>query len=85
MEDIKTELKEKIIKCLNLEDFTPEDIPDDEPLFGDGLGFDSVDALEIILMLEKDFGIKFVNAADAKPYLKDISSLAALVQEKRGK
>lgn len=81
--ELKDELKEKIIKALNFEDMKPEDIGDLEPLFADGLGLDSVDALEIILLLEKDYGIKFKAAADAKPYLSDISTLANLIEDRR--
>lgn len=84
-QEIKTQIKEKIIKVLNLEDFKPEDIDNEEPLFGEGLGLDSVDALEIILMLERDYGIKFETAVEAKPYLKNIDTMAELIEEKNGK
>ena len=53
METLINELKEKIIEALNLEEMTPDDIQDDEPLFGSGLGLDSIDALELIVLLEK--------------------------------
>ena len=58
MADIKQELKSKIIEQLNLEDVTVDEIADNDPLFGDGLGLDSIDALELIVMLDKDYGIK---------------------------
>ena len=58
MEQLIYELKKYIIEELNLEDLTPEDIDADAPLFGSGLGLDSIDALEIILILEKYYGIK---------------------------
>ncbi len=66
MEQLVKEFKEKLIDALNLEDLTPEDIDSSAPLFGDGLGLDSIDALEIILILEKDYGIRFENPAAAK-------------------
>ena len=58
MESIKKELKEQIIEVLNLEDMQPEDIDDQAPLFGEGLGLDSIDALELIVLMEKNYGIK---------------------------
>ena len=61
MEELILELKEKIIKALNLEEMTPDEIETEAPLFGDGLGLDSIDALELIVMLEKDYGIKVVH------------------------
>ena len=58
MEDLKLELKNKIIEVLNLEDVAIEEIKDTDPLFGGGLGLDSIDALELIVLLDKDYGIK---------------------------
>ena len=58
MEDLVLELKNEIIEALNLEDVKPEDINDDDPLFGSGLGLDSIDALELIVLLERKYGIK---------------------------
>ena len=62
MEELILELKEQIIKALNLEEMTPEDIETDAPLFGEGLGLDSIDALELIVLLEKKYGIKTLSA-----------------------
>ena len=56
MEDLKLELKEKIIDALNLVDMTPADIEDDAPIFMEGLGLDSIDALELMLLMEKNYG-----------------------------
>ena len=83
MEELKTQLKQQIIEALNLEDITPADIADDAPLFGDGLGLDSIDALEIILILEQNYGIKIANAADARPLFKSIDTLAEFVAANR--
>lgn len=66
MEELIKELKEEIIKALNLEEMTPEDIDEHEALFGDGLGLDSIDALELIVLLEKKYGIKLDNPAEGK-------------------
>ena len=81
--DLKRKLKELLIERLKFEDMSPEDIPDDEPLFGGGLGLDSIDALEIVVMLESEFGIKVKNEGSARDYFRSISTLAELVGQKR--
>lgn len=83
MEQLKTQLKQQIIEALNLEDITPEDIDNAAPLFGDGLGLDSIDALEIILILEQNYGIHIANAADARPIFKSIDTLAEFINSKK--
>lgn len=80
MEELKLKLKEQIIEALNLEEITPEEIGDDMPLFGEGLNLDSIDALEIIIILDKNYGIRFDNPADAKPVFQSIGTLAAYIQ-----
>ena len=57
MEELVLKLKKEIIEVLNLEEVKPEDIDNDAPLFGDGLGLDSIDALELIVLIEKNYGI----------------------------
>ncbi|MDR1973918.1 MAG: phosphopantetheine-binding protein [Bacteroidales bacterium] len=84
MEEIILKLKQQIIEQLNLEDITPEDIDTNAPLFGEGLGLDSIDALEITLILEKEYGIRFANPADAKLVFYSIATLAEYI-EKNGK
>ena len=66
MEALKQELKGKIIEVLNLEDISVADINDNDALFGDGLGLDSIDALELIVLLDKDYGIKLVDPKEGK-------------------
>ena len=61
MDALKQELKEKIIAVLNLEDVSASDINNTDPLFGEGLGLDSIDALELIVLLDKDYGIKLTD------------------------
>lgn len=86
MEEIIKELKEKIIDALNLEDMTPEDIDAAAPLFGDGgIGLDSIDALEIIVLLEKNYGIRLANAAEGKAIFTSIESIADYVHKNRKK
>ena len=85
MEELIKELKENIIEVLNLEDMTPEDIENDAPLFGEGLGLDSIDALELIVMMEKEYGIKLKNPAEGKEIFKSINVMAQYVNEHRTK
>ena len=66
MEDLVLNLKKEIIEVLNLEEMKPEDIDNDAPLFGDGLGLDSIDALELIVMIEKNYGIKLKDPSKGK-------------------
>ena len=69
MSELKEELKAKIIEQLNLEDVSVADIADDDALFGDGLGLDSIDALELIVMLDKDYGIRLSDPKEGKRFL----------------
>ena len=85
MEELIKELKEQLIEALNLEDMSVEDIDSDAALFGDGLGLDSIDALEIILILERKYGIKVENNAEARPIFKSVRSLAEFVAKNRTK
>lgn len=85
MSELKQELKEKIIDILNLEDLSPSDIEDNDALFGDGLGLDSIDALELIVMLDKDFGIQLNDPKKGKEIFKSISVLADYIAEHRKK
>ena len=77
------ELKEHLIEELNLEEITPEEIDAEAPLFGDGLGLDSIDALEIILILEKYYGVKLANSAEAKPAFYSVKTLAEYIMQNR--
>ncbi|PAM92686.1 acyl carrier protein [Flavobacterium sp. IR1] len=85
MEALKQELKNKIITTLNLEDITIEDIADNDALFGDGLGLDSIDALELIVILDKDYGIKLVDPKEGKTIFQSIESMAAYISANRTK
>ena len=69
MSELKQELKEKIIEQLNLEDVAVDEIQDNDPLFGEGLGLDSIDALELIVMLDKDYGIKLADPKEGRKIL----------------
>lgn len=79
MVELIKELKEEIIEVLNLEDMTVEDIDENDALFGEGLGLDSIDALELIVMLEKKYGIKLANPAAGKEIFKSVATIADYV------
>lgn len=85
MEELIETLKQQVIDALNLEDLTPEDIDVDAPLFGEGLGLDSIDALELIMILEKDYGIKLKSPAEGKEVFKSIRTMAEYIQDHRTK
>ena len=80
MENLKQQIKELIISSLELEDIKPEDIVDSEPIFGDGLGLDSIDALELGIALKKKFGVKFsAENADNRKNFASVDALAAYI------
>lgn len=85
MQELTQQLKEQIIEVLNLEEMTPEEIDDDAPLFGDGLGLDSIDALELIVLLEKNYGIKLANPSEGRAIFESISTIADFVSQHRTK
>ena len=86
MENLKTELKLKVIDALNLDGMTPDDIADDAPLFGDqGLGLDSIDVLELIVLLEKNYGIRLATPADGKKVFQSMAVIADYVAANRTK
>ncbi|MCQ2351067.1 MAG: phosphopantetheine-binding protein [Paludibacteraceae bacterium] len=85
MEELKLQLKKQIISALNLLDMTPDDIDNSAPLFNEGLGLDSIDALEIVMILDKNYGIKFADKEQSKLALKSIDSLAEYVSAHRTK
>jgi len=84
MQSLIEELKQKIVAALNLQEVKPADIKEDEPLFGAGLGLDSIDALELVVMLERDYGIIIKEQEVARKAFASVRALAAFIQEKRG-
>ena len=83
MEEMILKLKQEIIEVLNLEDIKPEDIDNDAPLFGEGLGLDSIDALELLVLMEKNYGIKLQDPAKGKEIFKSINVMADYIQKNR--
>ena len=86
MKELINELKLQIKEALNLEDLPMEEFDEDAPLFGeDGIGLDSIDILELIVLLEKKYGIRLNNAAEGKAIFQSVKTIAEYVQENRKK
>ena len=83
MEDLIKQLKQQVIEQLNLEDIEPDDINLDDPLFGDGLGLDSIDALELIVLLEREYNIKINDPSEGKKIFVSIKTMAEYIKEKQ--
>ena len=85
MEELVNQLKQQIIEALNFEGMKPEDIDSAAPLFVEGLGLDSIDALELIVLLEKNYGIKLSDPSASKQILQSVDTMAAYVAANRTK
>lgn len=86
MSELVNEIKLKVIAALNLEGMTPEEIDDNAPLFGEqGLGLDSIDVLELIVLLEKEYGIRLSSPAEGKNVFKSIAVMSEYVERNRTK
>ncbi len=78
----KDKLKDILIEELNLEDITAAEIGDDEPLFGEGLGLDSLDAVELVVLVQKHFGLEIKDMEEGRAALQSIATLAAYIDER---
>ena len=85
MEELILKLKKEIIEVLNLEDIKPEDIDSNAPLFGEGLSLDSIDALELIVLMEKNYGIKIKDPNEGKEIFKSVTVMAEYIDKHRTK
>lgn len=85
MEQLIEQLKKQIIEALNFEDMLPADIDTDAPLFKEGLGLDSIDALELIMLLDREYGIKLADPKQGKTIFASVRSMAEYIQEHRTK
>lgn len=83
MEELINTLKQQIIEALNLEGMTPEDIESEAPLFGEGLGLDSIDALELFVLMEKNYGIKLSKPEEGKAIFKSVATMAEYIANNR--
>ncbi len=80
--DLKDKLKQIIIEELQIEDITPDEIDDDAPLFGEGLGLDSLDAVELVVQLQIHFGVEILNIEEGRPALQSINTLVEFIKTK---
>ncbi len=83
MTELEEKLKLQIMDTLNMEDLEPEDIDVNEPLFGEGIGLDSIDSLELIVLLERYYNIKITDARQGKEILHSISTIAKYIEEQK--
>ena len=85
IQELKQQIKKQIIEFLNLTDLTPEDIKDNEPLFGEGLGLDSIDSLELIVLLKREYGITIQDPKEGRKVLVDINTMVDYIVQNRTK
>ena len=85
MEELIKNIKLQIIEALNLEGMTPDQIDDNAPLFGDGLGLDSIDVLELIVLIEKNYGIRLTTPAEGKKVFQSVAVMADYIAKNRKK
>ena len=83
--ELKQQLKKQIIEFLNLISVKPEDIKDDEPLFGEGLGLDSIDSIELIVLLQREYGITIQDPKEGRKILVDINTMVSYIEQHRTK
>ena len=83
--ELKEQLKKQIIQFLNLISVKPEDIKDEDPLFGEGLGLDSIDSIELIVLLGREYGIDIKDPKEGRKILTNINTMAAYIEEHRTK
>ncbi len=82
---LKQQLKKQIVEFLNLVSVNPDDIKDDEPLFGEGLGLDSIDSIELIVLLNREYGIVIEDPKEGRKVLVDINTMADYIEKNRTK
>ena len=83
--ELKQQLKKQIVQFLNLTSVNPDDIKDNEPLFGEGLGLDSIDSIELIVLLSREYGIEIKDPKERRKILVDINTIAAYIEQHRTK
>jgi acyl carrier protein len=81
---IKDQLRKIIVEDLNLVDVTPEEIGDDDPLFGDRFGLDSIDAVELVFQLKKHFGVIIKNQSEGRSILQSVNTISTFIEKRQG-
>jgi acyl carrier protein len=82
---LRQQLKKQIVESLNLLSVKPDDIKDDEPLFGEGLGLDSIDSIELIVLLNREYGVVIEDPKEGRKVLVDINTMADYIEKHRTK
>jgi len=82
---LKQQLKKQIVEFLNLQSVNPDDIKDDEPLFGEGLGLDSIDSIELIVLLNREYGVVIEDPKEGRKVLVDVNTMADYIEKHRTK
>lgn len=82
---LKQQFKKQLIEFLNLTSLTPDDIKDNEPLFGEGLGLDSIDSLELIVLLQREYGISIKDPKEGRKVLVDVNTVVDYIEQNRTK
>ena len=82
---LKQQLKKQIVEFLNLLSVNPDDIKDDEPLFGEGLGLDSIDSIELIVLLNREYGIVIEDPKEGRKILVNVNTMADYIEKHRTK
>jgi len=83
--ELKRQLKKQIVEFLNLTSVNPDDIKDDEPLFGEGLGLDSIDSIELIVLLSREYGITIQDPKEGRKILVDVNTMVDYIEKNRTK
>jgi acyl carrier protein len=83
--ELNQQLKKQIVAFLNLNHIKPEDIKDEEPLFGEGLGLDSIDSIELIVLLSREYGINIQDPKEGRKVLVNISTMVSYIEKHRTK
>ena len=83
--ELNQQLKKQIVAFLNLNHIKPEDIKDEEPLFGEGLGLDSIDSIELIVLLSREYGINIQDPKEGRKVLVNINTMVNYIEKHRTK